>query len=384
DGLYSEEIFGRLGSEERKHTFAYIDLRNHRIIHPEVYSSVLSVLDPDVAKYLAGKTSYKIVDGRLVKDPEGETGVASFINNLKNIDFDYFAAKGKQREVEFLKKNFDRITISKQIVLPAGVRDIVTDPLTKKVFSSEINRFYEMMIRQSLVDLPEAPQFLQRTALSINNWIRDRLKGKRGIIKGGMLGKRVDYSARLVLTPDPDIMVGDIGLPWQTVLKLFEPFTIHHLLKRKDLMDLLKLMGVDEVPEIKRFLTKINEDVDICSPVLKDALRELAKEISKNRFVLYKRDPVENRDSWLSARVHVLDDGYMLKLNPVELPRNGADCDGDTIAVFAVFSEEATEEAMKMNPRYSKGVWLTNVPSYGCPYRIIHDAASAVYIATKE
>ncbi|MEM3451994.1 MAG: hypothetical protein QW835_00005 [Candidatus Hadarchaeum sp.] len=41
DGLYSEEIFGRLGSEERKHTFAYIDLRNHRIIHPEVYSSVL-------------------------------------------------------------------------------------------------------------------------------------------------------------------------------------------------------------------------------------------------------------------------------------------------------------------------------------------------------
>src|SRR6056297_37696 len=73
-GLFSEEIFGRMGSRDRKKTYGYIDLKLN-FIHPEAYR-ILTSINTDLTKLILGKEKY-ILDNnnKLVKDEEyGNSG----------------------------------------------------------------------------------------------------------------------------------------------------------------------------------------------------------------------------------------------------------------------------------------------------------------------
>merc|ERR1719409_734522 len=55
--------------------------------------------------------------------------------------------------------------------------------------------------------------------------ISQRLKGKEGRIRGNLMGKRVDFSARTVITPDPNLMLDELGVPWSIALNMTYPQT---------------------------------------------------------------------------------------------------------------------------------------------------------------
>jgi DNA-directed RNA polymerase beta' subunit len=230
---------------------------------------------------------------------------------------------------------------------------------------------------------------MQRNCLEVNRWIKNRIKGKQGLIRGGMFSKRTDYSGRLVCVSDPTLKMGYIGLPWQAVLVIFEPFAINYILyKDKTGIPLIQQeMKIDHQPDItdvKRLLKKAKDNPTEILPELKDYLIEVSKEITKEKNVLYKRDPVENRDSWLAAYVRTDSDGHVIKLNPMDFPRTGGDCDGDQYVVYSLLTNEAQEEAKKsMNPRHSKNMWYSVTNAGKCPYDIQLDAATAIYAATK-
>ena len=66
--------------------------------------------------------------------------------------------------------------------------------------------------------------------------IIERLKGKEGRIRGNLMGKRVDFSARTVITPDPNIKIDQLGVPYKIAMNLTYPeivnrFNIHKLTK---------------------------------------------------------------------------------------------------------------------------------------------------------
>jgi DNA-directed RNA polymerase beta' subunit len=110
----------------------------------------------------------------------------------------------------------------------------------------------------------------------------------------------------------------------------------------------------------------------------------LAEEIIKDKVVLYKRDPVENRDSWLAANIRVDNIGSGIFLNPLDLPRIGGDHDGDAIAVLSLFTKEAQEEAKKkIHPQFATSTWTSVTSVNQCPYQITLDAMSAIYAPTK-
>ena len=73
------------------------------------------------------------------------------------------------------------------------------------------------------------------------------------------------------------------------------------------------------------FFTKLTEDSLKIDEQLKETLIEITKEVVKDKLVLYKRDPVENRDSYMAAKIRVDSDGYTLDINPLDLPRIGGD-----------------------------------------------------------
>lgn len=398
DGLFSEEIFGTFGSPERKKKFGFIDLKT-KIIHPEVYENIFMGLDSDITKFLLNKEKYEINNGKLIPSDNGISGVYFFIKNYDKIDLTPFE-KVKPTEVNFLKNNIKKIFIDKWLVVPAGVRDIQVLEGTNKtqVQYAELNELYESLIRNTNVlstsgensDLVEIlTQNIQKSVLEINKWIKERLEGKGGLIRGGLMRKVVDYSGRLVITTDNTLKVGEIGLPWQVVLRLFEPFVINKLMKDTDYLNLikenLKLDTKIDTFTLRNYIKKLNVQPSIAPPLLKDYFIQISKEITKDKVVLYKRDPVENRNSYVAGNIRVEPEGFVMSLNPLELKRQGADHDGDAMAVFTLYTKEANEEAKKkMHPRYSKSVWKDTVSNLGFGYSIQLDAATAIYNATLE
>ncbi|MFW6242549.1 MAG: hypothetical protein ACOC2W_00150 [bacterium] len=399
-GLFSEEIFGRIASNERKTRFGYIDLKS-TLIHPEAWDLVCGI-DTSISKILNGSGTYTLTDDGLLKPSDaGNTGVYFFISIIDKIDFKKFK---KDQKVDFFLKNKDKILINKFLVWPAGIRDVQISRSSDfiKMESAEINKLYVKLLNQTkslpndIEDVP--PELLQimlsniqRTCLEINSWIKSRMKGKTGLIRGGSLTKSTDYSARFVIIPDPKLDLGQVGLPWQVVLKLFEPFTIHHLFnndKYKDLLKEIKELIKSEIDldtnSLKRFIGKMNDNPDIIPFDLKDKFIELAYEVAEGKLVAYKRDPVENRDSWVAADIVVDTKGFVMKINPVDCSRNGADFDGDTMAVYPLFSKEATKDAKeKLHPKHNSGNWTKTTQSSSLGYPIELDAAATIYRATK-
>jgi DNA-directed RNA polymerase beta' subunit len=396
-GLFSEEIFGRFGSSERRKTFAYVDLKV-KVIHPECLSIFLG-LDTTVSKLIMNKEKYIIDDGALIESDKGNSGVDYFIRNFDKIDLSKF--KNKQKTISFLKKNKDSVFIDKFLILPAGIRDITTSVTSGKtlVVFADLSELYSTLVRQTnalgnVTDLPEdlresMVETIQRTVLSIDEWIKNRLKGKFGLINGGLLSKVADYSGRLIITTDHSLNLGDVGLPYQVVLKLFEPFTINYILKKDSMVigSLQHFMKSDQpldINDVKRLLTNMINNPESTPSELVDYFIHVAKEIVKDKVVLYKRDPVNDRDHWLCGNVRVDSKGSTLMLNPLDLPRMGGDHDGDAVAVIPVFTKEAIAEAKeKMHPRHTESIWTRITNSNQCPYQITHDAATAIYAATK-
>ena len=401
NGLFSEDIFGRLGSRERRNRFGYIEL-NCKVIHPEIWPIITSI-NPDLTKLIMGKSRYVISDGLIVEDKtNGSAGLAFFINNFKDIDFDKMPSQ-KDDHIKFINKHKDKIFITKYLILPAGIRDIQINSKggTAQIQFSDIMTLYERLIKQThslegdISILPEEiadsmMAKIQRSLCEISSWIKDKLKGKHGVIRGGLLKKATDYSGRMIIAPDPKLKLGYVGIPWQIALKLHEPFTIHQLLyKRDDLRQAIQTYLSNDTPidirDIKRFINKINDDPYTVQGKLKQDLIDLAKEIVRDKVIAYKRDPTENRDSWISSYMRIDDTGFTMKLNPFDLCKNGGDFDGDAASIFAILTDEAQEQAKKsMNPRHTKTAWQPGGNAGKTAYNITLDASTAIYSATKK
>jgi DNA-directed RNA polymerase beta' subunit len=302
DGLFSEEIFGKFGSNERKQKFAFVDLRT-KIIHPEAYEHIFLGLTSEISKFLLNKEKYIIENGKLTADPvNGISGVFQFINNFDKINLDI--VKDKKEEIRFIKQNLNKIFIDKWIILPAGIRDIQFQEGTSKsqIQYTELNELYENLIRNSnsMESIPSddlkdtLTQGIQRSVLEINKWIKQRLKGKGGLIRGGLMRKVIDYSGRLVIITDNTLEIGEVGLPWQAVLRLFEPFAVHKIMKDKDyltlIQDVLKSDVAVDSYALKNFIKKLNIKPSIAPPLLHDYFVDVARDIVKDKVVLVKRD----------------------------------------------------------------------------------------------
>ena len=61
-------------------------------------------------------------------------------------------------------------------------------------------------------DMPGLPKATQKSGRPLKS-VKMRLKGKEGRIRGNLMGKRVDFCARTVITPDPNLRIDQVGVP---------------------------------------------------------------------------------------------------------------------------------------------------------------------------
>ncbi|MEK7200948.1 MAG: DNA-directed RNA polymerase subunit beta', partial [Patescibacteria group bacterium] len=167
-------------------------------------------------------------------------------------------------------------------------------------------------------------------AVSKSNKIRelkslaDNLKGKRGLFRQNLLGKRVDYSGRSVIVVGPELKLHQCGLPKHMALELFKPFVISQVLKQE-----------------------LAYNVRGASRLIDDAIPEvwaILEEIIKDKYVLLNRAPTLHRLG-IQAFKPILIEGNAIQLHPLVCSAFNADFDGDQMAVHVPLSEEAQLEA---------------------------------------
>jgi DNA-directed RNA polymerase subunit beta' len=154
--------------------------------------------------------------------------------------------------------------------------------------------------------------------------LSETLKGKQGRFRQNLLGKRVDYSGRSVITIGPNLRLHQCGLPKLMALELFKPF-IYNRLEKKNL--------VSNVKSAKKL-------VESKIPEVWDTLDEVVKEYP----VLLNRAPTLHRLG-IQAFEPVLIEGKAIQLHPLVCTAFNADFDGDQMAVHIPLSLEAQIEA---------------------------------------
>ncbi|MFZ5571411.1 MAG: DNA-directed RNA polymerase subunit beta' [Thermodesulfobacteriota bacterium] len=154
--------------------------------------------------------------------------------------------------------------------------------------------------------------------------LSDTLKGKQGRFRQNLLGKRVDYSGRTVITIGPNLRLHQCGLPKQMALELFKPF-VYHRLEHKGF--------VSTVKSAKKLVERL-------SPEVWDTLDEVVKEYP----VMLNRAPTLHRLG-IQAFEPVLIEGKAIQLHPLVCTAFNADFDGDQMAVHIPLSVESQIEA---------------------------------------
>ena len=154
--------------------------------------------------------------------------------------------------------------------------------------------------------------------------LADMIKGKQGRFRQNLLGKRVDYSGRSVITVGPTLKLHQCGLPKKMALELFKPF----------IFSKLQLRGI--APTIKAAKKSVERE----EPVVWDILEEVIRE----HPVLLNRAPTLHRLG-IQAFEPKLIEGKAIQLHPLVCTAFNADFDGDQMAVHVPLSIEAQLEA---------------------------------------
>ncbi len=154
--------------------------------------------------------------------------------------------------------------------------------------------------------------------------LADMIKGKSGRFRQNLLGKRVDYSGRSVITVGPTLKLHQCGLPKLMALELFKPFIFSRL----------EAMGIATT------IKAAKKEVETGTPVVWDILEEVIKE----HPVLLNRAPTLHRLG-IQAFEPILIEGKAIQLHPLVCAAFNADFDGDQMAVHIPLSVEAQMEA---------------------------------------
>jgi DNA-directed RNA polymerase subunit beta' len=154
--------------------------------------------------------------------------------------------------------------------------------------------------------------------------LTDQLKGKQGRFRQNLLGKRVDYSGRSVITVGPHLKINQCGLPKEMAVELFKPFIIERLEKYGE---------AEKTKTAKKLVEKKQPQI-----------WKILEEVIQDYPVLLNRAPTLHKLG-IQAFMPVLSEHKAIELHPMVCIPFNADFDGDQMGVYVPLSHEAQMEA---------------------------------------
>lgn len=212
-----------------------------------------------------------------------------------------------------------------------------------------------------------------------------RLKGKEGRFRGNLSGKRVDFSARTVVSPDPNLDINEVGVPLDIASRLTIPekVTSHNLEEMKRLIE----NGPDNYPgalyivrpDGRRVRLEFVTDRKVVAEAIQPGF-VVERHLRDGDIVLFNRQPSLHRMSIMAHRVRVLP-YKTFRLNPTVCVPYNADFDGDEMNLHVPQGEEARTEARLLMQVQDQIL----SPRYGGPIiGAIRDSLTTAFLLTQK
>ena len=198
------------------------------------------------------------------------------------------------------------------------------------------------------------------------------LKGKKGLIRGHIQGKRVDQSGRAVICGDDQIEPWEVGLPLKMARTLTVPVRVT-LWNKANLVKLIEKGGAAYVKDGRR-----RHDLKSHQPTL-DVGMTVLRYLKDGDLVLLNRQPSLHSASLMCHRVRVLP-GSTIRLNTACTTPYNADFDGDEMNVHVVQGEKARAEALCLLAVEQNVLSADAAPHMGC----IQDSVLGAWLLSKE
>jgi len=416
EGLFSEQIFGPvrnytcqcgiyhgvsksgsvcdicgvpiINSDSRRKTFA-------KIVIP---ISVVNPLFYDLIVNLGGKGLKKAIDDLMKNDKSIlylDSALDEYVVTISEDQIPVGAEKWERVEAieelvravaenpdnppewQIIKDNLSNLLINQIIVLPPELRPTSKSSGETKQLMDKINRYYVQILtkkeimRDTIIDIQRDKALyytyfkqLQKDVSELYTRILEKMAKKEGLIRGNILGKRIDFSGRAVISPDPTLSLDECKLPYIMVLEIFK------------LPIAKRIIQLGKFKLLNKSIDYVNECIENKTPVL----LKICKDVTKNEYCILNRQPSLHKLGMLGFKIKITLDS-VIKIHPLACPPFNADFDGDQMAVYIPISDDAKNEikekiVITSNLSSPSNEYLTTTPS--------QDIILGIYYLTSE
>ena len=199
-------------------------------------------------------------------------------------------------------------------------------------------------------EIPGQPQATQRTGRPIKS-IGQRIRSKEGRVRGNLMGKRVDFSARTVITAEPNIMLDELGVPVNIArnMTFSECVNAHNKKRIQDYVDTgpcpkrLKDVGA------KYVITEngVRKDLRFAKDVVVNEGDVVERHLKDGDYVVFNRQPTLHKMSMMGHRVVVMPHNTF-RMNLSATSSYNADFDGDEMNLHVAQGYESISEIKEL------------------------------------
>ncbi len=283
---------------------------------------------------------------------------------------------GERSEDDLTHKLGDIVRINQRLFenINAGAPEIIIEDLWD-LLQYHVTTFFDN-------DVAQLPPARHRSGQPLKT-LTERIKSKEGRIRHNLAGKRTNFCARTVISPDPMIKINEVGVPKVIAMKV----TVPEVVQAWNMAYLKKFIqrGPTEYPGANYVIRPDGKKKKITEETKEAALEELQpgyvveRHMMDGDITIFNRQPCLHRMSTMCHKVKVLP-GRTLRLNPTVCAPYNADFDGDEMNLHVPQTEESRAEAeilmevqtQLISPRYG-------LPVIGC----LQDALSGPFALTK-
>ncbi len=283
---------------------------------------------------------------------------------------------GERSEDDLTHKLGDIVRINQRLFenINAGAPEIIIEDLWD-LLQYHITTFFD----NNVAELPPARH---RSGQPLKT-ITERIKSKEGRIRHNLAGKRTNFSARTVISPDPMLGLNEVGIPMEIAMKLTVPERVSEW-SIEYLKQFVK-RGPHKYPGANYIIRPDGKKKKLTEETIEASLEELQpgyiveRQLIDGDISIFNRQPSLHRMSMMCHRIKVLPN-KTLRLNPAVCHPYNADFDGDEMNLHIPQTEESRAEAeilmevqtQLISPRYGLSI-------IGC----VQDAISGNYLLTK-
>ncbi len=266
---------------------------------------------------------------------------------------------GERSEDDLTHKLSDIVRVNQRLLenINAGAPEIIVEDLWD-LLQYHVTTFFDNKIAQ----IPPARHRTHRPLKTL----AQRLSGKEGRFRYNLAGKRVNFCARSVISPDPFIDIDEVGVP----LHVAKELTIPERATSWNIPWLKKMIkNYGKYPSANYVFTKEGKRKKITSDTVDQIISEIEagwiveRQLLEGDVVIFNRQPSLHRLSMMGHRV-VITPGKTLRINPTVCRPYNADFDGDEMNLHLPQTEEARAEAEKIlnlknqisTPRYGLSI----------------------------